>query len=243
VRFDAAYALLMLGALAAGFLARRVVTRRIPDVQPPMAGWQRASIYLGAIIGGSLGAKLPYVLLDPEGAVSGAAWLEDGRTVTWGLTFGYLGVELAKLLAGVRAKTGDSFAISVPVAIGFGRLACFYGGCCYGAETSLPWGFDFGDGVTRHPNQLYEALFHFSMAAALYQLAKRGLFARQRIKLYIIAYMLFRTVAELWRPEARIFAGLTFYQVSALAFAALFALLFWIDARKTTERPSGASVA
>ncbi len=228
---DLTYVLIMAGAIASGLLARRFVARRILDPTPAPSRWKRVALLLGAGVGGALGAKIPFVLADPQGATSGVAWLGDGRTITWGLTFGYLGVEVAKWLAGVRVKTGDGFAVPVAVALGLGRLACFHAGCCYGSETSLPWGVDFGDGVTRHPNQIYELVFHLTMAVALYQLAKRGLFPRQRIKLYIIAYMVFRFFSELIRPEPRLAAGLTFYQLSAIAFAALFAFLYFQDAR------------
>jgi phosphatidylglycerol---prolipoprotein diacylglyceryl transferase len=236
-RVDAAYVALMVLAIALGGLARVFVARTIPSPPLGLSALQRGALLVGAIVGGALGAKLPYVLADPEGAISGAAWLSDGRTITWGLAFGYLGVELAKWLSGVRVKTGDDFAIPVAVSIGAGRAACFHAGCCFGAETSLPWGVDFGDGTPRHPNQLYELAFHFAMASLLYALAKRKRFPRQRIKLYIIAYMLFRVVAELWRPERAIAGGLTFYQLSALAFAALFTLLWWIDARSASRKP------
>ena len=38
----------------------------------------------------------------------------------------------------------------------FGRIGCLLAGCCYGIETTLPWGFQFlFDGVMRHPTQAY----------------------------------------------------------------------------------------
>ena len=49
-----------------------------------------------------------------------------------------------------------------PLAAGIavGRLGCFFAGLpdyTYGIPTSLPWGVDFGDGIPRHPVQLYES--------------------------------------------------------------------------------------
>ena len=195
---DLGYVAIMLGALGAGIAARRLV--REPT---PLSRGQRVALFLGAVIGGTLGAKLPYVLADPAGAVSGWAWLRDGRTLTWGLVGGYFGVELAKWLVGVRGKTGDGFAVPVAVSVGVGRLGCLYAGCCYGQPTDLPVGVDFGDGLTRHPNQVYEAVFHLAMAGLLYAAGRRGLWSRQRIKVYLISYMGFRIVAETWRPGSR----------------------------------------
>ena len=41
-----------------------------------------------------------------------------------------------------------------------GRIGCFLAGLAdmtYGTPTTLPWGRDFGDGIGRHPVQLYES--------------------------------------------------------------------------------------
>lgn len=222
----------MLGSIATAFVVRRL----LPAERLPLGRAQRAALALGALIGAAVGAKLPFVLRDIDGLVTGYAWLSDGRTITFGLVGGYLGVELAKWTAGVRIKTGDSFAVPVAAAIAVGRLGCLRAGCCFGVESGVPWAMDFGDGVLRHPTQAYEALFHAAMAVLLYQLGKRGLFRRQRIKLYIISYMAWRFVTEWLRPEPRGALGLTFYQWSALAFAALFALLWWLDARRAGAR-------
>lgn len=239
---DAVYVAIMASAIAAGWLARRLT--REPRAKDRSGGavqlsrLQNLSLLLGALIGGTLGAKLPYVIADPEGAISGLAWLRDGRTITWGLVGGYFGVELAKLLASVKGKTGDGFAVPVAVSIAVGRLACFYGGCCFGSPTDLPWGVDFGDGLARHPNQLYEVAFHLAMAGVLVWIGRREWLRTQRIKVYIIAYMCFRFGSEAWRPEPEVALGLTFYQLSAAAFAVLFALLYLWDARKGSPNKS-----
>ncbi|MEC7520670.1 MAG: prolipoprotein diacylglyceryl transferase family protein [Myxococcota bacterium] len=240
---DAVYVLIVAAAIAAGALARRLTKEphaKGASGAVSLSRRQRGALLFGAVVGGTLGAKLPYVLGDPAGAISGAAWLSDGRTITWGLAGGYFGVELAKWLADVKAKTGDGFAVPLAVSIGVGRLACLWGGCCYGAPTDLPWGVDLGDGVARHPNQLYEVAFHLGMAAVLLGLARRDLLRLQRVKLYILAYMAFRFVSESWRPEPVFALGLTFYQWSALGFFVIFAGLFALDARATAPRPAAA---
>lgn len=239
---DLVYVGIMSAAIVAGVVARRLVG---DGGSVKLARPQRLALLFGAVIGGALAAKLPYVLADPGGAVSGLAWLRDGRTITWGLVGGYFGVEIVKPLVGVRGKTGDGFAVPVAVSIGVGRLGCLWAGCCFGAETDLPWGMDFGDGVTRHPNQLYEAAFHFTMAGLLAYAGTRGWLKRQRIKVYVLAYMAFRVVSETWRPEPELALGLTFYQWSAIGFFALFAGLYLWDARRfaAAELPSEAEPA
>ena len=61
-----------------------------------------------------------------------------------------------------------------------------------GALTDLPWGvlFRMPDGrwVRCHPTQLYESLFHLTMAGGLLWLMVRGLVRTHRLQLYLIAY-------------------------------------------------------
>ncbi len=102
-----------------------------------------AGIGLGAFCGAMIGAKLPFVLADWEGLLSGRAWLENGKTIVFGLVGGYFGVELAKALLGVRVKTGDSFAVPVAAALAIGRLGCFVAGCCHGTVTNSALGRRF----------------------------------------------------------------------------------------------------
>lgn len=222
------YALIMLGAIVAA-----VVLQRRSPVKLSLSGRERAGLALGAFCGAMLGGKLPFLLADWEGLMSGRAWLDSGKTILFGMVGGYFGVELAKKLLEVQIKTGDSFAVPVAVGIAIGRLACFQAGCCFGTKTSLAWGVDFGDGVRRHPTQLYESAFHFAAAFALAYLLRQGLFRRQLIKLYFLAYFAYRFATEFIRPENRLWLNLTAYQWAALAFFVLFILLWKHDARTT----------
>lgn len=213
-------------ALLSAFVVRRWLA-------PPLVlrRGDRLGLAIGALIGAAVGAKAPFLFDDLQATYDGTVWITDGRTLTWGLVGGYLGVEIAKRSLGIRARTGDSFAPAVAVSIAIGRVGCFVGGCCYGAETALPWAVDFGDGVRRHPTQLYESAFHALAFVALLALGKRGLLEHHRMKLYVIAYFAYRFVTEWIRPEPRGLLGLTFYQWSSLVFIALFALHWWLDAR------------
>jgi len=220
------YALIMLGALLAGWLVGRFTQRRLL-----LPARQKAALGLAAFCGAMLAAKLPFVLADWPGLVSGRAWLSDGKTIMFGMVGGYFGVEIMKAVLEIRLKTGDSFAAPVAAAIGIGRLACLQAGCCFGTPTALPWSVRFHDGLPRHPTQLYETLFHLGAAAVLLHLQRRGLFPRQLIKLYFIAYFAYRFGTEFIRPEPRLALGLTGYQWAALAFVPLFAALWYLDGR------------
>jgi prolipoprotein diacylglyceryltransferase len=82
------------------------------------------------------------------------------RSVEGGLAGGVLAIEMLKARAGIRGSTGLRLAAPLAAGIAVGRIGCFLSGredFTYGTATALPWGVDFGDGVRRHPVQLYEA--------------------------------------------------------------------------------------
>src|SRR3954452_20927515 len=113
----AAYAAFMLAALAVFLLARRCLPRSAALALPLP---QQAALALAAFVGGTFGAKLPFVLARGGDWTRPEAWIADGKTVTTGLIGAYLAVELAKVALGVRVKTGDSFALPLALALAIG---------------------------------------------------------------------------------------------------------------------------
>jgi len=202
----------------------------------PLPTWQKTGLALGGFCGAMIGSKIPFVLSDWEGMLNGLAWFAHGKTIMCGIVGGYFGVEIAKWTMEIRIKTGDTFAAPVAVAVAIGRVACFNGGCCYGVETTLPWGVVFPTAITspllsRHPTQLYEAVFHLLAAIALAWMDRRGMFRGQLIKLYILTYLAYRFVTEFIRPEPQILFGLTGYQWAALVLVPLFVGLWIRDSK------------
>ncbi|QDT65581.1 prolipoprotein diacylglyceryl transferase [Calycomorphotria hydatis] len=219
-----AYPFIMGTAILAGFLLSRNQRAALG-----LSRGERLAIALGAFCGAMVGAKLPFLFADWNGFLTGTAWLTGGKTILGGLVGGYLGVELAKWSLDIKVRTGDTFAVAVPVSIAIGRLGCLAAGCCYGTPTDLPWGIAFaktaGDALKRHPTQIYEAMFHLTAAGILYVMKRDGLCKGQLIRLYIIAYCGYRFLSEFIRPEARMWTGLTGYQWAALVIAAGFMAL------------------
>ncbi len=87
-----------------------------------------------------------------------------GKSVLGGIFGAVLAVEIFKYFNGIKDSTGAYFVPSLAIGIAVGRIGCFFGGLddfTYGIKTSLPWGVDFGDGVLRHPVQLYESIAMF----------------------------------------------------------------------------------
>ena len=224
--------------VAAALLSRRQQNLGISRVQ-------KIGIAVGALIGATLAAKLPFILgADPAGGVLGA-WLSDGKTILWALVGGYVGVEVAKWSLHVSTSTGDTFVLPVALAIAIGRVGCFLCGCCYGVETNQSWGIRFvgapdGGTVFRHPAQLYEIIFHLSFAliawTAISTQRRDSRLKGNWMPVYMIAYAVFRFVSESWRPEQRLAGGLTFYQWSAIAIGVAFAVLLMHRIRVASER-------
>jgi prolipoprotein diacylglyceryltransferase len=82
------------------------------------------------------------------------------RSIEGAIAGGIVAIELYKRLAGIRIRTGARFALPLAVGVAVGRIGCFLSGIddfTHGTATALPWGHDFGDGIMRHPVQLYES--------------------------------------------------------------------------------------
>jgi prolipoprotein diacylglyceryltransferase len=208
--------------LYAIFQALALLTALLLRRPSPLPWKQRLAILAGALAGAGIGAKLPFVLLGHEALFSRAAWFTEGKTILSGMAGGYLGVEIAKLLAGIREKTGDGFAMPLAAAVAVGRWGCFFNGCC-GAPT-IP---------------IVESAFHATMAVLLWRLRRVEALRWQLLKLYLIAYCAFRFAIEFIRTEPRVALSLTAYQFGAAAFALVLAILWWRDERlKTSVAPA-----
>ena len=132
--------------------------------------------------GAALGSKLLFWMEDPELTLHNLrnpAYLMGGKTIVGALIFGLISVELMKRYIGVRQSTGDLYAIPLALGIAVGRIGCFLTGLSdntYGTATALPWAVDFGDGIPRHPTELYEIVFLLALIPILYEiLTKSGI--------------------------------------------------------------------
>src|SRR5262249_43643619 len=112
--------------------------------------------YLAAILlGAGLGA---YAFGTANLWLSGVAGV--GRSIEGAVAGGVVAGEPSKAPGAIRTRTGARFALPFCVGVAVGRVGCYFAGLddfTYGTPTTLPWGHDFGDGVMRHPVQLYEA--------------------------------------------------------------------------------------
>jgi len=83
------------------------------------------------------------------------------HSVAGALVGAIIAVEAYKWVRGLKGSTGTIFVGSFATGVVVGRWGCLFAGLpdrTYGTPTALPWGVDLGDGVSRHPVQIYESL-------------------------------------------------------------------------------------
>lgn len=200
------HALFEAAALSGGAFYYRHLVKRSGARSERLLEGGNFVVLLGCLLGAALGKNLVFWAEMPQFALYWSkpeAWF-SGQSVVGGLLGGLLGVELAKKLAGVRRSTGDAFVFPVLLGLIIGRLGCFAAGLAdgtFGIPTHMPWAVDFGDGIPRHPTQLYEIGF----AAILWWLLSRIQFAVASeagllFKLMLSAYLIWRLFIDGLKP-------------------------------------------
>jgi len=134
---------------------------------------------------------------------------------------GIVGIELYKKLHNIKVSTGSSFVLSLAVGIAIGRVGCFFAGLedfTYGVETTLFWGVDFGDGVKRHPVQLYESfvMFIFFLFSLVVYFKNRTFFEKKMFYIFVLVYSVDRFFLEFLKPYKEILFGLNIFQILCL---------------------------
>ena len=212
-------------AYAAGIYLYRRLRRRRGDVIESRDRWW---VIAAALVGGFAGSRILSAFEDP--AFLAHHWMEPhlllgGKTIVGGLVGGLIAVESIKRLRGIRVATGDLLALPLALGIAIGRIGCFLSGVedeSYGMATRLPWGVDFGDGIARHPTQLYEIVFLTALGAILWISSRLATTVGDRFRLFMVGYLGFRLLVEFIKPGVRL-GGLSAIQWVCLAGVAYYA--------------------
>ncbi len=174
--------------------------------------------------------------------------IQEGKLVIGGIT--WLGGVLGSFPAMVfmihafvpeaKGKALYYFSLLVPgivLAHAFGRVGCFFGGCCYGAPTSSWLGIVFPEGssaahkypspsgngsVPVLPTMLIEAVFELILFIVM--MATRRKTKKYNIEIYALAYGVFRFVMEFFRGDNR--GGTGFF----LSPSQFMSMILWIGA-------------
>jgi len=144
-------------------------------------------------------------------------------------------------------KATDMAGMVIPLGLFFGRLGCFFGGCCFGLPTDSALGVSFPGGSSAsykqfenhqlastqlpslavHPTQLYEAFgcLIISILMALW-LHPRKRFDGQVFCSFLLLYAVLRFLLEYFRADDR--GGLLWMSTSQLIGIVTIAVVVWL---------------
>ncbi len=201
-----------IGFLMGGYLLEKEMVRIGKDKE--LAG----SIILSALIGGIVGAKAYYLVINPQllehdlwGAVfsgAGLVWygglIGGTLSVTWWIRRKNLPFLLVADLMGPLLLMGQ----------GFGRVGCFLAGDGdYGPPSDLPWAIAFPDGVVPtevpvHPTMVYDFILLFSLFFVLWKLRLRNYKRGTIFGIFAVFMGAERFFTEFWRLEPKYIFGI-----------------------------------
>ncbi len=122
--------------------------------------WILISVITGALIFSRFIAVMEH--LDQISRETPLAFYYGQKTIVGGLLGGLLFTEIIKKIMNIKYSSGDMMTYPIITGIAVGRVGCFLSGVndgTHGIPSSIIWAVDFGDGIRRHPVQLYEIIF------------------------------------------------------------------------------------
>jgi phosphatidylglycerol:prolipoprotein diacylglycerol transferase len=154
-------------------------------------------------------------------------------------------------------RTADLAAPAIALGLFFGRIGCFFNGCCYGKPTTSALGVVFPRGGSTwraqldahligpaqaalpvHPTQLYEAFGCVLLFAVLYfAITRRTHRQGDVIAGLLVGYGVLRSLIEIFRDDDRgvLFGWLSTSQIISAPLIALGVYLLLTRGRRTAE--------
>ena len=165
-------------------------------------------IFFFCIVGGYIGSKILFVatklpwLLNNFSANNFVQVILRSGFVFYG---GLLGVIFSAFMytrkdKGKRERVIKLMTPAIPLFHAFGRIGCFFAGCCYGEELGRTVKIFGGVVVNRIPVQLIEAGFEMVLFVVILAISKY----KEKINIlnmYLICYAVFRVIIEFWRGD------------------------------------------
>ncbi len=107
-------------------------------------------------------------------------------------------------------KTADIVAPGLALGHAIGRIGCFFAGCCYGKECTLPFAVKFTSpeslaptGIWLHPTQIYSVISNLIIFGILVMIQKYEKFNGMIFLIYVMLYSIFRSIIECFRGDFR----------------------------------------
>ncbi len=194
--------------------------------------------YFAALVAGAIpGAWLAGSLNSLQGATPALS-----HSVVGALVGAIVGVEAYKALGGVQGSTGGVFVGPFALGVVIGRWGCLFAGLpdgTYGAPSAAPWAVELGDGIGRHPVQVYESLAMAAfLAVYLEGLASRRTWAiRRGFYALCVWYGATRFGWEFLKPYPRLIGPLNLFHILCGGLVA-YGWIYW-RADVARERAKG----
>ncbi len=191
-----------MAAVCAYFLTRFVARKK----QSLLTGDNITDVIFWTMLGGVIGGRLFYALVyNPQVYLADPLQIlqvwKGGMSIHGGLLGGFFGALLAaKIIKRPLAEIADIFLPALALGLAFGRLGNFVNGELVGRPTDLPWGMDFGDGLQRHPSQLYAVIKDVLLCAIFLVLLFRVHWRPGVLSgLFLSCYAILRFLVEFFR--------------------------------------------
>lgn len=217
--------------------------KRWPEQAVRLSGMVGTSYFLVLGLGALAGAWLIGSLNSMHGAI-----FAPSHSIAGALAGGIVAVELWKWARDVRGSTGGALVLPISVGIAVGRLGCLFAGLAdytYGVPTRLPWAVNLGDGIGRHPVEIYESLV-MAVFAIIY-IGARNRNARwartHAFHAMIIYYAAQRFLWEFLKPYPAVLGPLNVFHILMLGLAAYGISWWWRDRENEPQTVAGTAAA
>ena len=188
-----------------------------------------SNLMMALMVGGVLGSRIAYVIehwssefaANPVNVIridQGGLMFYGGFILSFAVFFGWCFIKKERPFA-----LADLLCVVLPLGHAFGRIGCFFYGCCYGRDSTAwcavmfpagsPCWYEHGRRmVSVLPTQLFEAAALFALFAALLAFWHRKTFMRgfgegALTGLYMIGYGIIRFGIEYLRGDPRAAVG------------------------------------
>ena len=204
-------------AFVGGFVAVVLTFYRTNKYKMEFSDFMKAFVF--CMIGGFIGSRVLFVLTKIPELMGDFSFYNVGKIIVQGGFVYYGGLFGALLGILIYTNHGKKYVVphiynmiapAIPLFHGFGRIGCFFAGCCYGKELEPPIVFWEVLRLKRVPIQMFEALFEFILCFIILIWEKKKC-SCNLLKVYLVSYGIFRFVIEFFRgDEVRgIFFGLS----------------------------------
>ncbi|MBN2421388.1 prolipoprotein diacylglyceryl transferase [Candidatus Woesearchaeota archaeon] len=219
----------VMGFIVAYFMLKYLFNKKIQNQRI-----EDLLVYAG--IFGILGARLFYILVYNlpfylQNPIEMLMIQHGGLSFHGGLIGAMIGIYLFARKNNLKLMDIlDKIVIPFSFALGLGRIGNFINQELYGRVTDVSWCFNFGDGLCRHPSQLYESFYSFVIFGILFSLRNKKMKRGVLFAWFLVLYSALRFITEFFRePDSQLgfIMGITMGQILCiLMFVAGLFMLF-----------------